>query len=147
MFFFFFLKCISLLDHVEKGYSYQPLLTVMLAFVIACIFPCIEIFFPPCGFRSLPSVLSFSLAGLLFLQGRLVTSPLSICLSGHILDFSLTFEGQFCWIQDSQLRVLFLLTIWLSALSFLASMASDKKSVDNLIEDPCMWWFASLCSF
>ena len=69
------------LNHVEKGYSYQPL-TVMLAFVIAYIFPCIEIFFLPCGFRLFSSMsFHFPLLGCFehFLQGRLVTSSLSFC--------------------------------------------------------------------
>ena len=59
---FFSLKCISLLNHVGKGYSYQPLLIVMLASVIADLFPCVEIFFPPVSFHSSPCWAALSIS-------------------------------------------------------------------------------------
>ena len=54
----FFFKCFSPWNHVEnKKHSYKPLLTTILAFIIAHVFTSVDIFISLYDFKLLPSIL------------------------------------------------------------------------------------------
>ena len=96
-----------------------------------------DIFFSPYGFKLPSSVFSFHLQDSLeplCMAGLVVMNTLNFVW--EYLNFSFTFEGQFCEILDSWLSIFFFVsTLNIFAHCVLASKVSGEKSVCNLMED------------
>lgn len=116
-------------------------LNIVITITLAFISPSIYLFdISPSGFQVTVQYSLFSHCRTpLIISCRtdlVVTNSLRLCLSGKVLLFSLSFEGQFCWIQHSWLTIFFFQHFdYLSTQRLLASDISEEKSADNLIED------------